>query len=217
MKRFLKRFCVKLKNRKKVRLHKCNVSIKSVFSGANVVGKNTCFSGCMGFGSYIGARCSVNAKIGRYCSIASDIKTIQGVHPTSNFVSTSPMFFSLAEQTGHTYVDKQKFVEYRYADAENKIDVSIGNDVWIGDSVRLLAGVTVGDGAIIAAGAVVTKDVPPYAIVGGVPAKVIRYRFEPEEIEELLKIKWWDWSEEKIRSNADDFENIKTFIERHKK
>lgn len=83
----------------------------------------------------------------------------------------------------------------------NKGDIIIGNDVWIGYEAVILAGVTIGDGAIIGTRAVVTKDVPPYSIVGGVPAKSIRKRFDDETIVELLRLKWWDWSEEKIAQN----------------
>lgn len=84
---------------------------------------------------------------------------------------------------------------------DNKGDIIIGNDVWIGYERLILAGVTIGDGAIIGTRAVVTKDVPPYSIVGGVPAKSIRKRFDDETIVELLRLKWWDWSEEKIAQN----------------
>ena len=84
---------------------------------------------------------------------------------------------------------------------DNKGDIVIGNDVWIGYEAVLLAGVTIGDGAVIGTRAVVTKDVPPYTIVGGVPAKPIRKRFTQETIEFLLKIKWWNWPEERIRQH----------------
>ena len=84
---------------------------------------------------------------------------------------------------------------------DNKGDIVVGNDVWIGYEAVILAGVTIGDGAIIGARAVVTKDVPPYTIVGGVPAKPIRKRFNEETIDILLKLKWWDWSKEKIAKN----------------
>ena len=84
---------------------------------------------------------------------------------------------------------------------DNKGDIVIGNDVWIGYEAVIMAGVTVGDGAIIGTRAVVTKDVPPYTIVGGVPAKPIRKRFDNETLDELLKIRWWDWPEEKIARN----------------
>ncbi len=84
---------------------------------------------------------------------------------------------------------------------DNKGNIVVGNDVWIGYEAVILAGVTIGDGAIIGARAVVTKDVPPYTIVGGVPAKPIRKRFNEEMIDTLLKLKWWDWSKERIAKN----------------
>jgi tetrahydrodipicolinate N-succinyltransferase len=81
----------------------------------------------------------------------------------------------------------------------------VGNDVWIGSAAQVLQGVTIGDGSIIAAGAIVTKDVPPYAIVAGVPARIIRYRFEPSEIDILLRLKWWDMSPSEIGKLSDLF------------
>lgn len=92
--------------------------------------------------------------------------------------------------------------------------VEIGNDVWICDGVQIIGGHCIGDGAIIAAGAVVTEDVPPYSVVAGVPAKVIRYRFSSDEIEFLLKLKWWNREEEWIRAHADLFEDIKKMREK---
>ena len=86
-------------------------------------------------------------------------------------------------------------------------NIVIGNDVWIGYEALILAGVTVGDGAIIAAHAVVTKDVPPYTIVGGVPAKPIRKRFDDDTIAALEKLRWWDWDEERIRENLSAIQN----------
>lgn len=90
---------------------------------------------------------------------------------------------------------------------DNKGDIIIGNDVWIGYEAVILAGVTVGDGAIIGARAVVTKDVPPYTIVGGVPAKTIRKRFSDDVISKLLKMKWWDWPEETIKRHISDIQS----------
>ena len=84
---------------------------------------------------------------------------------------------------------------------DHKGDIVIGNDVWIGYEAVILAGVTIGDGAVIGSRAVVTKDVPPYTIVGGVPAKTIRRRFDKDTVEELLRLRWWDWPEEMIREN----------------
>ena len=167
------------------------------------------FSGYMGYGSYIGTNCNFWGKIGRYCSIANDVRTIIGTHPSKNFVSTHPCFYSLYCQGGFTYANEERFDEYKYA--ENKYNVVLGNDVWIGYGARIMAGVTIGDGSIIGAGAIVTKDVAPYTIVGGVPAKVIRKRFEDEDIEFLLKLKWWDWSVEKIKKYTPYFDDIKAF------
>ena len=91
----------------------------------------------------------------------------------------------------------------------------IGNDVWIGRNVIITNGASIGNGAIIGAGSVVTKDIPDYAIAVGNPARVIRYRFTPEQIEQLNKIKWWDWPVEKIKGAYQDFKNIDTFIEKY--
>ena len=87
----------------------------------------------------------------------------------------------------------------------------IGNDVWIGEDVKILGGVTIGDGALVAAGAVVIRDVPPYTIVGGVPAKVIKSRFEPSQVEFLLKFQWWNKDEDWIKNNVEKFQDITQF------
>ena len=126
-----------------------------------------------------------NATIGKFSSIASFVKIGLGIHPTKDFVSTHYAFYSNKKKLTKTFSDKN-YIE------ENK-NVSIGNDVWIGANAIILDGITISDGAIIGAGAVVTKDVPPYAIVGGVPAKIIRYRFDEDTIKKLLEISWWDF------------------------
>lgn len=115
------------------------------------------------------------------------------------FISTSPVFFSTLKQAVETFVDKNLFDEQMEIEGYKCI---IGNDVWIGSKVLIKGGVRIGDGAIVAMGSIVTKDVPPYAIVGGVPAKVIRYRYSESEIQQLLKFKWWNRDVEWIKSNA---------------
>ena len=120
----------------------------------------------------------------------------------------------MRKQSGFTYVAEQKFDEYRWVLEKDKIAILIGNDVWIGDHVILLEGIKIGDGAIIAAGSVVVKDVPSYAMVGGNPARVIRYRFKEDEIEYLKKIKWWNKSQEWLLEHIEDFESIDLFMSR---
>lgn len=216
MKRLIKRILCKLKFGKRVTLwKKVNVSLHATFEGKNRICTASSFSGDMGFGSYIGANSVIHAKIGRYTSIASNVKTVLGRHPASDFVSTHPAFFSTNPKHLFTYVEKTVFQESAFADDGHNC-VIIGNDVWIGEDVSILAGVCIGDGAIVAAGAVVTKDVEPYTIVGGVPAKQIRKRFTDEEIEFLLSFKWWEKDVAWIAANASKFENIKDFMEEFK-
>lgn len=185
-----------------------------VFEGNNRIAIGTKLENVkIGYGSYVGKDSFIiKSKIGRYCSIGPDVKIISGAHPTTKFVSTHPSFFSTRKQGGFTYVQNNKFAEFAYADENEKFLVEIGNDVWIGDSARIMQGVHVGNGAIIAAGAVVTKDVPDYSIVGGVPAKVIKYRFEKDVIEALATIKWWDKSEDWIIQHAELFEDVEAFL-----
>ena len=162
------------------------ISDKSVFEGANKIGSHTIFDGKMGFGSYIGWNSEISANIGRYTSIAPWVRVNNGVHPfTYPYIATSPMFYSTQKQNGYSFTKKNLFKEF--------VDkVIIGNDVWINENVFLVGGINIGDGAIVLAGAVVTKDVPPYAIVGGVPAKILRYRYSEEDIKFLLNLKWWN-------------------------
>lgn len=166
----------------------------SVFEGANRVYGNTLFDGYMGYGSYIGSNGQFTGKIGRFTSIAGRCNVIVGKHPFKMpFATTCPMFFSLLKQNGHTFTNRQLYNEFKYADS--RYTVSVGSDCWIGYDVKLIQGVRVADGAMVLAGAIVTKDVPPYAIVGGVPAKIIGYRYDEETVEFLIKTKWWDNTE----------------------
>ena len=134
--------------------------------------------------SYVGRETQVyHARIGCFTSIGPQVLIGLGEHPADGFVSTHPMFYSNRGQSNPVIVDQPLFDEMPIT--------FIGNDVWIGARAVLRTGVTIGNGAIVAAGAVVVKDVEPFSIVGGVPAKHIRYRFSPEEIERIEKSEWW--------------------------
>ena len=188
----------------------------SSFEGNNRIGSSSRFHGSMGFGSYIGSNCEIDGKIGRFCSIAGNVHVVIGNHPTNTFVSTHPAFFSTKKQAGFSFTNQQLFHESVYADDQNH-QVLIGSDVWIGFGATILSGISIGDGAVIAAGSVVTKDVPPYAISGGVPAKIIRYRFEPDTIQFLLSDKWWAKDICWIERHSDlftDIDQYRHFIEK---
>lgn len=189
------------------------IGVSSNISGSSIEERSKIYGGCnlqqvtcehdvalyggqfhdvtIGSYTYIAAQAAMSmVTIGRFCSIGPYLICGHGDHPT-DFASTSPVFFSKEKQCGVSFTDKNLFEERR--------PIQIGNDVWIGVRVFIRDGVKIGNGAIIAAGAVVVKDVPDYAIVGGIPAKFIRYRFTEEIIAELLKLRWWEWPEEKLR------------------
>jgi virginiamycin A acetyltransferase len=148
-----------------------------------------------------------NVTIGKYCSLSNNIEIITESSHHKDFVSTFPFFsmpnsFCFDEEKGRKFTTKKP--------------VRIGNDVWIGARAIILEGINIGDGAIVGAGAVVTKDVEPYSIVAGCPAKPIGLRFDQDTISQLLRMKWWDWPEEKIKANIDLIMsgNVREFIER---
>ena len=133
-------------------------------------------------------------KIGKFCSVACGAKFL--------FTSGNHSLRSLSTYTFPIFYEQWRLDPKNIRDAwDNKGDIVIGNDVWIGYEAVILSGVTVGDGAVIGTRAVVTKDVPPYTIVGGVPARPIRRRFDPQTIARLEELRWWDWEEERIARN----------------
>jgi acetyltransferase-like isoleucine patch superfamily enzyme len=151
--------------------------------------------------TYLGNHVVVsNTSIGRFCSIASEVHIGVGSHPTSVWVSTHPIFYLSKPDIGWDLLPS----DIRPESARTLI----GSDVWLGTRATLKDGVTVGDGAIIAAGAVVTKDVDSFGIYAGIPAKLIRYRFAPDEIAFLQALRWWDKDLAWIRQNADAFRDI---------
>ncbi len=154
--------------------------------------------------SYISVNSRVsNTKIGKFCSIGPNFCCGMGIHPT-NGISTAPMFYSTAKQNGVTLCDKNKV-------AESKQTI-IGNDVFIGANVTILDGVTIADGAVIGAGAVVVNDIPAYAVAVGVPAKVVKYRFDEATIKALLEKQWWNGTEEELKRVELNFWDVSTFI-----
>lgn len=182
-----------------IRLISCLIISKNgrkIFRNTFLITKfNTPKAFCnFGINSYVDrSDCTIwndkDTKIGKYCSIAIGVSIGAFKHPL-DLLSTNPIVY-----------DNNKYL----LDKGNK-GVTIGNDVWIGAKAIILPDITIGDGAVVGANAVVTKDVPPYAIVVGVPAKIIKYRFDKEIIDQLLNLKWWDYPEEFIKTLP--FENI---------
>lgn len=169
----------------------------------NVVLSDHCAINCgaqvhnssLGRHSYINNNAIVNqCSIGAFCSIGPNCVIGLGSHPSRDYVSTSPALYHAGP-----YLDRNTF--------DNSCTTVIGNDVWIGANTTIVPGVRIGDGAIIGANTLVNKDVEPYTVVGGVPAHLIRQRFDSAAVQWLLNLKWWNQSDEWIRRHAKDFVN----------
>ena len=165
-------------------IHESDIDKTSkVESGSTIVNSK------FGRHSYCGYDCTlINCEIGSFCSIASRVFVGVSRHPMQ-FVSTSPVFLSYTDSV------KTKYAHHKYTDAQTTY---IGNDVWIGEGVFIKTGLKIGHGAVIGMGSVVTKDVSPYSVVAGNPARIIKNRFEQDVIERLLLLEWWDWPDDKL-------------------
>ncbi|MFT3795431.1 CatB-related O-acetyltransferase [Flavobacterium sp.] len=158
-------------------------------------------------------------EIGNYCSIAANVNFVcdSGYHTQGN-VTSFPLFHELAGANDSVHIDGK---DYRVGEITQKLrpqksGISIGHDVWIGTNATILPGVKIGNGVTILAGAVVSKDLPDYAVAGGVPAKIIEMKHDPEIIEAMNRVAWWHWPESKIKAHLDDFYlPIETFIQKH--
>lgn len=159
----------------------------SIISGDIKIGSNTSL-----WGPNIHVLAHNNKiEIGNFCSIARDV-TIQEYFHDYNKLTTY-------------FIERNVFGGQVENESISKGDIIIGHDVWIGTGVQIMSGITIGNGAVIAANSTVTKDIPPYSIAGGVPAKVIKYRFNSDEINILQKLEWWNWDIEKIKLNKELF------------
>ncbi len=194
---------------------KTEFNLSSQFDGYNLIGYGTYFSNSrLGYASYLGNSCYLRGVyIGKYTCIGPEVRVAIGRHPVKDFVSIHPAFFSESSPLGLSYVDDELYDQIKYPEKScinGKIyTIVIGNDVWIGAGVTIADGVTIGDGAVIGAGSYISNDVAPYEIVAGTPAKVIKRRFNDEEIRYLLKLQWWNKPDEWIRKYAKFFTDIK--------
>ena len=180
----------------------------SALEGRNYLGRGTVIRNVrLGFGSYINNNGDFSdTTIGKYTSIGANVSTVIGRHPLSKQAAMHPAFTNPNKIFGFSYAENKTFMD-------TLGHIEIGNDVWIGNNVLIMDGVKIGDGAVVGTGALVTKDLPPYSINAGIPAKTKRYRFSPDQAEALLKLKWWDRGERWIRSNIDSFKDADKLIE----
>lgn len=184
----------------------------SVLDGCNRIGKETIFKGKLSNYSYIGNNCDINASVGKFTSIGDYVYVVTAQHPI-NYASTSPIFYSALGQCVKKMVKANTYIEENLLNDNGlKVGALIGNDCWIGSHVIIKGGVTIGNGSIVAMGSVVVKDVEPYSIVGGNPAKLIKKRFTDKEVSALENSKWWNRDYDKLKLSAKYVSDIEGFI-----
>lgn len=208
---FIKRFLTIIKYGRKCKVDEKAIILGScLFEGNNKICRGAYVNNVLvGYASSIGSESYIcKAQIGRFSSIGDNVKFISATHPLEPFVSTHPAFYR--KGSAEKYIDKDKYSEYLTIDGSYSFD--IGSDVWIGSNSIIRGGIRIGNGAIVAMGSVVTKDVEPYSIVGGVPAHFIRYRFTEEQRNKLLCFKWWDKPNSWIEEHAEYFSDIEKLL-----
>ena len=195
----------------KIRIGKgARVNFHAKLEGYNKIERSSWFIGKIGRYSYIGANCIVKGEIGRFCSIGGNVTFLTSTHPVKEFISTHPVFYSNKKQSGISFTKTNLFNEYPIKEG-HQFSIEVGNDVYIGYGVTIIGPVTIGDGVVIGSGSVVTKDIPPYAIVAGNPAKILKYRFDEKQIDYLEKVQWWNKDDEWLAAHATHFMSFDSF------
>lgn len=178
------------------------ISVSSTFGrNCRLGGRVVLLNVDIGDYSYIESDSRVShASVGRFTSIANFVQVGLAAHPVADNVSLHPAFYLHRPDLGYDLVERDLLEEFA--------GTTVGNDVWIGAGAVVVDGVTIGDGAVVGAGAVVTRDIPPYAVAAGVPARVLRYRFDQETIDFLLELRWWDRPVEWLREHAELMQDV---------